>query len=35
MSELAERDRAVKRGWATPGGSHDRLVTRSSSRCRR
>jgi lipopolysaccharide export system protein LptC len=27
MSELAERDRAVKRGWAAPGASHDRIVT--------
>ena len=26
MSELAERDRAVKRGWAAPGAAHDRLV---------
>jgi len=27
MSELAERDRAVKRGWAAPGAAHDRIVT--------
>jgi lipopolysaccharide export system protein LptC len=26
MSELAERDRRVKRRWAIPGGSHDRIV---------
>lgn len=26
MSELAERDRAVKRGWARPGSAHDLLV---------
>jgi ribonuclease D len=26
MSELAERDRAVKRGWARPGSAHDWLV---------
>jgi lipopolysaccharide export system protein LptC len=26
MSELAERERRVKRRWAIPGGSHDRLV---------
>jgi lipopolysaccharide export system protein LptC len=26
MSELAERDRRVKRGWAIPGGGHDRVV---------
>ena len=26
MSELAERERAVKRGWAAPGGFHDWLV---------
>jgi lipopolysaccharide export system protein LptC len=26
MSELAERDRRVKRSWATPGSAHDRLV---------
>lgn len=26
MSEMAERDRRVKRGWAMPGGSHDRLI---------
>jgi lipopolysaccharide export system protein LptC len=26
MSELARRDRAVKRGWARPGGGHDYLV---------
>lgn len=26
MSELAERDRLQKRGWAAPGGSHDRIV---------
>jgi lipopolysaccharide export system protein LptC len=26
MSELAERDRAVKRGWARPGSAHDVLV---------
>ena len=26
MSELARRERAVKRGWARPGGAHDYLV---------
>jgi lipopolysaccharide export system protein LptC len=26
MSELAEKERRVKRGWAVPGGAHDRLV---------
>jgi lipopolysaccharide export system protein LptC len=26
MSELAERDRIVKRHWAAPGGAHDRLI---------
>jgi len=26
MSELAERDRLQKRGWAAPGGSHDKIV---------
>ena len=26
MSELARQDRAVKRGWARPGGAHDYLV---------
>jgi lipopolysaccharide export system protein LptC len=26
MSELARRERAVKRGWAAPGGYHDFLV---------
>jgi lipopolysaccharide export system protein LptC len=26
MSELAERERRVKRRWAIPGGSHDRVV---------
>ena len=26
MSELAERERIVKRRWALPGGSHDRLI---------
>ncbi|MFL6856829.1 MAG: LPS export ABC transporter periplasmic protein LptC [Allosphingosinicella sp.] len=26
MSELAERDRVMKRGWAAPGGAHDWLV---------
>ena len=26
MSELAERDRRLKRRWAIPGGAHDRLV---------
>ncbi len=26
MSELAERDRLQKRGWAAPGGSHDRVI---------
>jgi lipopolysaccharide export system protein LptC len=26
MSELADRERLVKRGWAAPGGSHDRVV---------
>lgn len=26
MSELAERDRVVKRGWAAPGGMHDWLI---------
>ncbi|MBX3560673.1 MAG: LPS export ABC transporter periplasmic protein LptC [Sphingomonas sp.] len=26
MSELADQERLVKRGWAAPGGSHDRVV---------
>lgn len=26
MSELAERERKVKRGWAAPGGGHDHLI---------
>ena len=26
MSELAEQDRRVKRSWARPGSSHDRLI---------
>jgi len=26
MSELAERDRRQKRGWAAPGGGHDKLI---------
>ena len=26
MSELAERERVVKRGWATPGGFHDHFI---------
>ena len=26
MSELAERERLVKRGWAAPGGAHDHLI---------
>jgi lipopolysaccharide export system protein LptC len=26
MSELAERERVVKRGWAAPGGFHDVIV---------
>ena len=26
MSELAERERRLKRGWAAPGGSHDHLI---------
>ena len=26
MSELARRERAVKRGWAAPGGFHDLIV---------
>jgi len=26
MSELARRERAAKRGWAAPGGSHDFIV---------
>lgn len=26
MSELAERERRLKRGWAAPGGGHDRLI---------
>jgi lipopolysaccharide export system protein LptC len=26
MSDLAERDRKVKRSWARPGSSHDRIV---------
>lgn len=26
MSELADRERLAKRGWAAPGGSHDRVV---------
>lgn len=26
MSELAERERIVKRGWASPGGGHDAAI---------
>ena len=26
MSELAERERRQKRGWASPGGSHDKFI---------
>ena len=26
MSELAERERLFKRGWAAPGGAHDHLI---------
>ncbi len=26
MSERAEQERLVKRGWAAPGGAHDRLI---------
>lgn len=26
MSEEADRERVVRRGWAAPGGSHDRLI---------
>jgi len=26
MSELADRERRVKRDWATPGGAHDRVI---------
>jgi len=26
MSELAERERVVRRGWAAPGGAHDHLI---------
>jgi lipopolysaccharide export system protein LptC len=26
MSELAERERLVKRSWAAPGGVHDRII---------
>ena len=26
MSELAEKDRVVKRSWAAPGGMHDFLI---------
>jgi lipopolysaccharide export system protein LptC len=26
MSERAERERSQKRGWAQPGGSHDKLI---------
>ena len=26
MSELAERERLIRRSWAIPGGSHDRFV---------
>lgn len=26
MSELADRERVVKRGWATPGSGHDHVV---------
>jgi lipopolysaccharide export system protein LptC len=26
MSELAERERVVKRVWAAPGGTHDRVI---------
>ncbi len=27
MSELADRERVVKRGWAAPGGFHDHLIS--------
>lgn len=26
MSELADRERVIRRGWALPGGFHDRLI---------
>lgn len=26
MSELAERERVIKRGWAAPGGIHDQVI---------
>jgi lipopolysaccharide export system protein LptC len=26
MSELAERERVIKRGWASPGGVHDHVI---------
>jgi lipopolysaccharide export system protein LptC len=26
MSELAERERVIKRGWAAPGGFHDNII---------
>jgi lipopolysaccharide export system protein LptC len=26
MSEIAERERSIRRIWAAPGGSHDRLI---------
>ena len=26
MSELAERERVIRRGWALPGGFHDRFI---------
>jgi len=26
MSELAERERVIKRGWAAPGGAHDHVI---------
>ena len=26
MSELADRERVAKRGWAAPGGAHDGLI---------
>jgi len=26
MSELADKDRRIKRGWAKPGSSHDRMI---------
>lgn len=26
MSELADQERREKRGWATPGGAHDKLI---------